>query len=58
MPGAAERVHAQLGLEYVYGADGTGGPPIGEQALWGGGAQAGRIGSSEILFPRVEIDES
>ncbi len=58
MPAVAERVYSQLGLEFVYGADGTGGPPIAEQAAWGGAWVSGKIGTSEILFPRVEIDGS
>ena len=58
MPRVAERVHAQLGLEFSYGADGNGGPSIVEQAAWGGAWVSGKIGTSEILFPRVEIDES
>jgi methionyl-tRNA synthetase len=58
MPGVAARVHAQLGLEFNYDTDGTGGPPIGEQAAWGGASVSGKIGTSEILFPRVELDES
>ena len=56
MPRVAERVHAQLGLEFKYGADGNGGPPIADQAAWGGGWESGKIGTTEILFPRVEID--
>ncbi|MEX2546700.1 MAG: methionine--tRNA ligase [Chloroflexota bacterium] len=58
MPGAAQRVHEQLGLDFPYGDDGTGGPPIGELAAWGGAWARGSIGTSEILFPRVEIAES
>ncbi|MGI8928542.1 MAG: methionine--tRNA ligase [Candidatus Limnocylindrales bacterium] len=58
MPFVAERVHAQLGVEFGYGADGNGGPSIVEQAGWGAGWVSGKIGTSEILFPRVEIDES
>jgi methionyl-tRNA synthetase len=58
MPRAAERVHAQLGLSYDYGANGSGGPPLAEAALWGAGQPGGKIGTAEILFPRVEIDES
>lgn len=58
MPRVAERVHAQLGLEFAYGADGNGGPPIAQQAAWGGTWLSGKIGTSEILFPRVEVDES
>lgn len=58
MPTVARRVHAQLGLEFPFAADGSGGPPISELASWGGSAVGGRIGTSEILFPRVEIEVS
>ncbi len=58
MPGAAQRVHSQLGLDFGYRPDGDGGPLIAEQAAWGGVWVAGKIGPSEILFPRVEIAES
>ncbi len=56
MPGAARRVYAQLGFDYGYAADGNGGPPLGEAARWAGGARAGHVGESEILFPRVETE--
>jgi methionyl-tRNA synthetase len=58
MPRAVERVHSQLGLNYSYGANGSGGRPLAEAARWGGGEQAGKVGTAEILFPRVEIEES
>jgi methionyl-tRNA synthetase len=58
MPGAAARVHAQLGLDYEYGADGDGGPRLADRATWGAGWSDGKIGNAEILFPRVEIGES
>jgi methionyl-tRNA synthetase len=58
MPGAAERVWAQLGLEYPYAPDGSGGPPLRDLLAWGGGQSGGRIGNPEILFPRVEIPEA
>jgi methionyl-tRNA synthetase len=56
MPAAAERVHAQLGLSYDYGSDGSGGPPLAESASWGARNEGGKLGNAEILFPRVEID--
>ena len=58
MPSSAERVHAQLGVEWPYAADGSGGPPLAGHASWGAGASSGTIGDPEILFPRIEIDES
>src|SRR5688500_13071624 len=56
MPGSAARVFGQLGLEYPYDADGSEGPPLAEFATWGAAPGGGRIGTPEILFPRVEID--
>jgi methionyl-tRNA synthetase len=56
MPTAAERVMRQLGLDYGYGPDGSGGPNLEEQAAWGGSGQSGSVGAQEILFPRVEIE--
>jgi hypothetical protein len=58
MPTAARRVHDQLGLAYDYAADGSGGPAFPASVGWGAAWQAGRIGATEILFPRVEIAES
>ena len=58
IPSAARRVHEQLGLEFGYAADGSGGPPLAASASWGAAWQAGSIGTPEILFPRVEITES
>jgi methionyl-tRNA synthetase len=54
LPGAAPRVFAQLGIDYPYGADGSGGPPLDELATWGAGAGGGQIGRPEILFPRID----
>ena len=58
MPTMARRVHDQLGLPYEYADDGGGGPQLSERASWGGATTAGSIGTSEILFPRVEIGDS
>jgi methionyl-tRNA synthetase len=57
MPETADRVYRQLGLDWRYGADGNGGPALAEEAAWGA-VEGGPIGASEILFPRVEIEES
>jgi len=54
MPDAARRVHAQLGLDYAYAEDGKSGPPLVDLVAWGAGSKSGRIGTPEILFPRVE----
>jgi methionyl-tRNA synthetase len=58
IPGAAKRVHDQLGLQFPYDANGRGGPELDSLALWGGSTIGGRTGTAEILFPRVEIAES
>jgi hypothetical protein len=50
-------VYEQLGLEFDYTENGSGGRPLAEAAGWGAGWQSGgSIGSAEILFPRVEIE--
>jgi methionyl-tRNA synthetase len=57
MPGAAPRVLGQLGHAYDYGADGTGGPPILDQLVWGTRAgEAGRVSTPEPLFPRLDVE--
>jgi methionyl-tRNA synthetase len=58
MPGAAARVLGQLGLDYPYGPDGNGGPPLADLAAWGALGGGGRVGVQEILFPRVEIADA
>jgi methionyl-tRNA synthetase len=58
MPESAARVFLQLGLEYPYEADGGGGPPLAELATWGAAPAGGRIGTPQILFPRVETEQS
>ena len=55
MPEAARRVHEQLGIDWPYGPDGNGGPPLAELASWGA-VPGGKIGAPEILFPRVESE--
>jgi methionyl-tRNA synthetase len=56
MPAAAAATHAQLGLEYPYAADGNAGPPLDQLAAWGAGAGGGRVGSQQILFPRIDVE--
>ncbi len=56
MPSAAARVLGQLGIDYPYGSDGSGGPSLADLASWGGLGGGGRVGVQEILFPRVEIE--
>ena len=58
LPTVGQRVFTQLGLEYPYQSDGSGGPPLAELLSWGGGVAGGSIGAPEILFPRVEIAEA
>ena len=55
MPDAARRVHEQLGIDWPYGHDGNGGPPLADLVSWGA-APGGKIGAPEILFPRVESE--
>jgi len=57
MPQAAPRALAQLGYEYGYAADGNDGPAILDDLVWGArSAEAGRVGTAEPLFPRLEIE--
>jgi methionyl-tRNA synthetase len=57
MPGAASRILGQLGYAFEYGADGTGGPPILEQLVWGAKAgESGRVTAPEPLFPRLDVE--
>jgi methionyl-tRNA synthetase len=56
MPHAARRVHDQLGLEFMYDEKGNGQESLGDLVMWGSAVQGGKIGTPEILFPRVEID--
>ena len=57
MPQAAPRALAQLGYEYGYAADGNHGPAILDDLVWGArSAEAGRVGTAEPLFPRLEIE--
>jgi methionyl-tRNA synthetase len=57
MPSIAPRALAQLGHEYPYRADGNGGPPLLDLLEWGAGSdRAGRLGSPEPLFPRLETE--
>jgi methionyl-tRNA synthetase len=56
MPASAPRVFQQLGLDYPYGADGNGGPPVLPLLEWGAGAFDGRVAAPEPLFPRLDIE--
>jgi methionyl-tRNA synthetase len=59
MPATAPRVLAQLGYAYPYGVDGNGGPPLLDELRWGThAAEAGRVGSPEPLFPRLDAEEA
>jgi methionyl-tRNA synthetase len=57
MPGAASRILGQLGYAFDYGEDGTGGPPILDELVWGAKAgESGRVTAPEPLFPRLDIE--
>ena len=57
LPSTAPRVLGQLGLEYRYGSDGNGGPPVLDELRWGAGAaEGGRLGTPEPLFPRLDVE--
>ncbi len=57
MPTAAPRTLAQLGYDYPYGPDGTGGPALLEELQWGAhDGQPGRLATAEPLFPRLETE--
>jgi methionyl-tRNA synthetase len=54
MPSASRRVSGQLGLDYGYDERGARGQPLGEAVAWGSAA-SGKVGTAEILFPRVDL---
>jgi methionyl-tRNA synthetase len=56
MPAASRNAHDQLGLTYPFDERGNGGSSLAELVAWGAAGAGGRIGSPEILFPRVEIE--
>jgi len=56
MPETAPRLAGQLGVEYPYGPDGNGGPPLDGLLAWGARGGGGSIGSPSPLFPRLEVE--
>ena len=58
MPGAAPRIHEQLGYAYPYAPDGNEGPDILQVLEWGSSAgEAGRVIDTPVpLFPRIEAE--
>ncbi|MDQ3492437.1 MAG: methionine--tRNA ligase [Chloroflexota bacterium] len=56
MPNVAARAASQLGVEYLYGADGNDGPPLVELLRWGAAPAGGQVGAPEPLFPRLEAE--
>jgi hypothetical protein len=54
MPTASRRVSAQLGLPFNYDERGAGGKRLAQAVAWGS-APAGKVGTAEILFPRVDL---
>src|SRR5690606_4211649 len=55
-PGAARRLHEQLGVPPPYDARGAGGPGLAALVAWGGGPDGWRTGSASPIFPRVELE--
>jgi methionyl-tRNA synthetase len=58
MPDAARRVSEQLGLPFEYAANGSGGQTLDKSVAWGSAPDGGKIGTPEILFPRVENESA
>jgi methionyl-tRNA synthetase len=59
MPDSSARILAQLGHEFPYAADGSGGPSLPEQAAWGAlGDAPGRVEAATPIFPRQEVEPS
>ena len=57
LPNTAPRILAQLGYDYPYGPDGNGGPSLADELRWGAHrAEAGRVGTAEPLFPRLDTE--
>ena len=57
LPDTSPRILAQLGYGYPYGADGNGGPPLADELRWGAHrTEAGRVGTAEPLFPRLDME--
>lgn len=57
MPTATPRVLAQLGYEYPYQANGTGGPALLDELCWGAHAGvSGKLAAPEPLFPRIDVE--
>jgi methionyl-tRNA synthetase len=56
MPEAAALAAGQLGVDFDYGPDGNGGPPLADLVTWGSIPPGGRIGAVAPLFPRLELD--
>ncbi len=55
-PGAARRIHEQLGIPPPYDERGTGGPGLDALTAWGGGPAEWRTGAATPIFPRVELE--
>ena len=57
MPGAAPRILAQLGYDYLWAPDGSGGPGLLGELAWGAhAAEPGTLAVPSPLFPRLEIE--
>jgi methionyl-tRNA synthetase len=55
-PGAARRIHEQLGATPPYDERGMGGPGLDALTAWGGGPAEWRTGAATPIFPRVELE--
>ncbi|MBA3307934.1 MAG: methionine--tRNA ligase [Chloroflexi bacterium] len=56
MPNVAAGAATQLGVDYPYGPDGNGGPPLSDLLRWGAVPAGGQVGAPEPLFPRLETE--
>jgi methionyl-tRNA synthetase len=55
-PGAARRVHEQLGIPPAYDERGAGGPGLDALLAWSGGPADWRTAVATPIFPRVELE--
>jgi hypothetical protein len=55
-PGAARRLHDQLGVPPPYDERGDNGPGLDALLAWGGGPAGWVTGEAVPLFPRVEVE--
>jgi methionyl-tRNA synthetase len=58
IPASAPAAAGQLGVEYGYGPDGNGGPPLRELLRWGAEPAGGTLGTPSPLFPRLDVESA